>query len=54
MARFTKKNSIVVDADYAEDLVRKIERTILDKHLDLYIAVSNVKGTDKKRIVVCR
>ena len=54
MAKYNKKNSIVVDADYATTLVNKIEREILDKHLDVYVSVYDVRGTNKKRIVVSR
>lgn len=54
MPKYNKKNSIVVDADYAKDFVNKIEKSILDKHLDVYVSVYDVKGTNKKRIVVSR
>ena len=54
MARFGKKNFIIVDAECASDLINKIERTILNRNLDLLLSVYDIKGTSKKKIVVSR
>lgn len=47
-----KKNFIVVNSECATQLINQIERSILDKNLNLVVSVFDIKGQNKKKIVV--